>query len=275
MANIAAGIVLYNPDVVRLRENIEAIYSQIELLILIDNGSDNISFIEAKYKNFNNIYIIKNEKNLGIAKGLNQIIDFCESKGFNWVLTLDQDSVCPSNLIEEYRKYMQLPNVAIISPTIADRNKDKEETKHICDYEIINKCITSASLTNIEICKKVGCFDEKMFIDLVDFEYCKRLLLNGYKIIRVNSVVLLHEIGHITQRRFLFWHVDVKNHSAFRKYYMARNILYCAKKQESYFSVAIAYLRVLKIFLLTLLYEKNKIKKCKLMIKGISDSRRM
>ena len=45
----AAGIVLYNPDVERLHENINGIINQVDALILIDNGSDNIKEIENKY----------------------------------------------------------------------------------------------------------------------------------------------------------------------------------------------------------------------------------
>lgn len=274
MVTIAAGIVLFNPDIIRLKENIDAIYEQVDLLILIDNYSNNISMVEDIYRNYKNIYIIKNKSNLGIAKGLNQIVDFCESKNFEWVLTLDQDSVCPSNLIEEYRKYLHVPDVAILSPIITDRNKSNEEINYQDEYEVIDKCITSASLTNIKICKKIGCFDETMFIDLVDFEYCKRILLNGYKIIKVNRVVLLHEIGHITQRRFLFWTVDVKNHSAFRKYYMARNLLYCAKKHGNNASIGIAYLRILKILAITVLYEFDKKNKTNAILKGVKDGRK-
>ena len=37
-----AGIVLYNPDLGRLKENIESICKQVDKVILIDNGSDNI-----------------------------------------------------------------------------------------------------------------------------------------------------------------------------------------------------------------------------------------
>ena len=40
-----AGIVLYNPDLGRLKENIESICKQVDKVILIDNGSDNICLL--------------------------------------------------------------------------------------------------------------------------------------------------------------------------------------------------------------------------------------
>ena len=42
-----AGIVLYNPDILRSQENIEAIIGQVDEVLCIDNCSNNISDIRA------------------------------------------------------------------------------------------------------------------------------------------------------------------------------------------------------------------------------------
>ena len=100
---ILAGITLFNPDVARLEENISSIYGQVDRVICVDNGSDNIKSIEdCVLKNWKNITIIKNGKNEGIAKALNQMFEFAIEQQYEYVLTLDQDSVCPDNIIEEY-----------------------------------------------------------------------------------------------------------------------------------------------------------------------------
>ena len=269
MGGIAAGIILFNPDLLRLQENIAAIHQQVDLLVFIDNHSDNIQLVEREYGDYKNITIIKNEENFGIAKALNQAMLYCQSKGYTWVLTLDQDSVCPSNLIQEYTKYLDLPKVAILSPVIDDRNMRESSTvQHSADdYEEIEKCITSATLTNVDIWEKLDGFDESMFIDLVDFEYCMRILQRGYKILRVNTVILLHEVGRITQPKFLFWDLIILNHSPFRKYYIARNIIYLAKKHKT--GTIMAYLRTIKLLLQTEVYEEDKVKKGLAILRGI------
>jgi len=271
LGGIAAGIILFNPDLLRLKENISAIHQQVDLLVFIDNHSDNIHLIERDYADYENITILKNEENFGIAKALNQAMLFCQSKGYTWVLTLDQDSVCPSNLIQEYTKYLDLPKVAIISPVIDDRNMRESSTvQHSADaYEEIDKCISSATLTNVDIWEKLDGFDESMFIDLVDFEYCMRILQKGYKILRVNTVILLHEVGRITQPKFLFWDLIILNHSPFRKYYIARNIIYLAKKHRTRGGVIMAYLRTIKLLLQTEVYEDDKVKKGIAILRGI------
>lgn len=62
-----AGIVLYNPDLGRLKENIESICKQVDKVILIDNGSDNIREIEDLIKEYLNCILLKNGENMGIA----------------------------------------------------------------------------------------------------------------------------------------------------------------------------------------------------------------
>lgn len=205
MEKIAAGIVLYNPELKRLEQNISSILSQVDKVILVDNGSINIKKVENKYKNIDKISIIKNKSNLGIAAALNQIVNECDYRGFKWVLTLDQDSVVPNNLIDEYINYINYDKVAIITPYIVDINSKKHSNDivHNKKYEYVRECITSASLTNIEICKKLGCFDNEMFIDYVDFDYCTRVNLNGYSIIKVNSTTLKHEVGKL-QEKYIF-----------------------------------------------------------------------
>lgn len=273
MNKIACGIVLYNPDIKRLIENIDNINKQVELLVLIDNHSKNIDLIKETVQNYNNVILIENEINKGIACALNQIMNFCKENDYDWVLTLDQDSVSPYNLISEYKKYMNIDKLGVISPVIVDRNKDEIDTdkSKICEYEYIDKCITSASLVKVSVWEEVGKFDEFMFIDLVDFEFCKRIIDSEYKIIKINKVKLLHEIGNIKQKKIFFKTINVMNHSAFRKYYMSRNIIYYDKLYPSKNGKIKTFMSIIKIFLLVILFEKDKKNKLKNIKNGVID----
>lgn len=75
--DISAGIVLYNPDTDRLKENINAIINQCTHIYLIDNGSDNINNISDLLEEYNDlkITVIYNQKNMGIASALNQLTE--------------------------------------------------------------------------------------------------------------------------------------------------------------------------------------------------------
>ena len=270
--DISAGIVLFNPDIKRLKENIDAVIIQCTHLYLVDNGSGNVDEVKGLLNQYNQskISILWNRENQGIAKALNQLTRAAQKEGFDWILTLDQDSVVPSNIVGEFEKYINNSSVGILCPIICDRNKD-EEIKINEDCTEIDECITSGSLLNIKAWSEIGGFDERMFIDGVDFDICYRLRQRGYKIYCIHSVLLLHELGHIEYHRFLFWKVLVKNHSAFRKYYIARNIIYVAKKRKSVLLAIKGILQEVKLLGIVLLYETDKKSKSISIIKGIRD----
>ena len=270
--NVSAGIVLFNPDIKRLKENIDAVIVQCTHLYLVDNGSGNINEVFELLKGYNQskTSVICNAENQGIAKALNQLTSAAQKGGFKWILTLDQDSVVPCNIVEEFKKYINNSDTGMLCPVICDRNKGEEiKVKEECTE--VDECITSGSLLNIKAWDEIGGFDERMFIDGVDFDICYRLKQRGYKIYCIHNVVLLHELGHIEYHRFLFWKVLVKNHSSFRKYYIARNIIYVAKKRKSGLLVIKGILQEIKLLGIVLLYETDKKSKSISIIKGIRD----
>lgn len=267
--NVIAGIVTYNPDIPRLAKNLDAIINQVYKIVIVDNNSDN--FDEIKKLVSKKIEIIDNSENYGIAKALNQIMKYAQVNNIEWVLTLDQDSICPQNMVRELAKNIS-DNIGIVCPTIYDSNKKNvtNESKRK-ENHFVNKCITSGSLTSVKAWDKIGKFDERMFIDGVDFEFCYRLKDYGYYIYKDDNVKLNHEIGHISVRRFLFWKVIVKNHSPFRKYYIAKNIIYFAKKRKNLKLKIKSVFQEIKLIGIALLYEDNKVKKIRRIIAGIRD----
>lgn len=268
--DISAGIVIFNPDINRLKENISAVIVQCAHVYLVDNGSNNIDEVKKLLNQYNHskVSVLCNMENQGIAKALNQLASEAQKGGFDWILTLDQDSVAPSNIIEEFEKYTNNLNTGMLCPVICDRNKGVVvEAKD--NYKEIDECITSGSLLNIKAWRKIGGFDESMFIDGVDFDICYRLRKNGYKILCIQSVVLLHELGRIVYHRFIFWKVLVKNHSAFRKFYIARNTVYLARKEHT--NIIKAILQNVKLFLIVVCYEDDKWKKSKKILQGTID----
>jgi rhamnosyltransferase len=190
---------------------------------------------------YNNVILLNNSNNNGISKALNDCIKLASQKGYEWILTLDQDSVCPKNLISEYLKYIKLENVALLTPKIhVHSGRNIEEGETINDYEFIDRCITSASLVNIAICENIGYFDEKMVIDYVDHDYCKRLNLLGYKIVLCNKITLYHELGSnipikwsIFFNKYLGTKIIYQSYSPFRAYYIIRNCIYFIRKYST------------------------------------------
>ena len=264
-----AGIVLYNPDIERLRENIAAIAPQVDLLVFIDNASRNYDEI-IKITHPNSI-MIKNEKNLGSATALNQICQFALDNDYEWALTLDQDSVVAPNLIEVYKQVVASnQHLGIISCRIKDRNqKTVKEEEIIYDGEYIECCITSASFVCIKAWQEVGGFDDTMFIDDVDVDFCKAIWQGGWGIYKTNQTHIIHELGNTCIRVKMWGKVTgLHNHSPFRYYYISRNAIYETRKYYNFFLGLLKFFGKIRLITLVCRYEEHKFAKTINIVKG-------
>lgn len=269
--NFCAGIVLFNPELNRLNENIKHIRKQVPLLILVDNGSSNLKDVKNLICGLPNIVLLENGGNLGIAQALNCILKYAKKERYEWVLTLDQDSVANDKLVETYISFLesrQVDDIGCLTCNIVDRNYNLKKKK--MGFEEIDYCITSGSLMNVEITSNIGGFDESMFIDKVDCDICINLRKHGYHIIRVAYDGLLHEIGHAKQINLGFRKWELYNHSSFRRYYMCRNASYLLRKYHDGYVLKM-FLKEIFHFFLVLVFEDHKKEKAEKSVKGFID----
>lgn len=272
MEKISCGIVLYNPEINRLKENIYSIKEQVDNIVFFDNGSKNINEIRKNLLSINkNFKIISSNKNRGIAYALNKIAQYAIDNGYNWLLTLDQDTVVSKNLVSIYRKYLNLPRVGQLACLYTDRNADNKVRKNKKQaYQKVKYCITSGTLINLEALKKVGGYDEQLFIDWVDNEICCRLRTFNYETYVINFYGFLQEMGHIKENRILFKKIYTPNYNPIRYYYNARNSIYVSRKYSDEKVYKIIF-NQLKMATMISVFENEKLKKVKAIFTGIKD----
>ena len=85
--------------------------------------------------------------------------------------------------------------------------------------------IASGLFIKAEIFKADYYFNEALFIDYVDNEWCWRITSNNYKILFIPELQMSHQLGNGTRK--LFSRTKVL-HSTFRYYYIIRNGFYLA-----------------------------------------------
>lgn len=270
-----AGIVSYQPDIQRLKENLAALAGQMYLegIIIADNASDNIDAVrEAAASCPVRTRVIANENNRGVAAALNQIMTEAKKLGAHWVLTCDQDSVVPDGLLEDYERYTVMEDAAVIAPAVYNRGLGCIHGNNLPegDSNEVSECITSGSLNRITAWEKAGGFDEFMFIDLVDMDFCRRVRGQGCRILLDKDVVLSHELGQSRRHRFLFKEVLVFHHNSFRKYYLARNRMYMDYKYFGKLRMR-TVLREIKMMLFVILYEEDKSARLAACLRGCKD----
>lgn len=276
--DVAAGIVTYNPEPARLAENIAAIRPQVSRIIIVDNGSADCDQRLAQFSDDADIRIIRNGMNVGIAAALNQIMRAAEEGGFHWCVTLDQDSVSPEGMVDAFLEYDQLEDdVGIMFPLRIDRNRPYAMYDHTGDYEVVTSGlgpITSGAMVNLKAWRDVDGFFEPLFIDYVDFEFNARLFRHGYKTVRENKKILVHELGRCEDHVFLGRKIFTTNHSPIRKYYKARNALYYNHIYRDAAAVRRYKWHLVREMGKIALYEKDGLKKCAAVIRGMRDSKK-
>ena len=262
MKNICAGIVLYNPSIKQLEKNINAIFEQVEAVLLVDNNSDNINEINRIIKKYPNCHIIENKKNLGIAKALNQLCSKAYKDHYEWILTLDQDTICPNNLIEEMSKYTGRKDVGIICPAVhysgLKNKKNRKDQDSEPETTVVKACMTSASLTRLDVWKEVKGFRNDYFIDFVDNEYCLKIKIKGYKVLRVNKCCISHQLGYTGVISFLGKKIKFTRHKPIRYYYMIRNNRVFIKEYSAYLPVIKELIKLWYILICGLLFSDRK-----------------
>ena len=257
---IAAGIVTFNPDIIRLQENIDAVSSQVEKIFIFDNGSSNFSAINTLCGRYGHITLICSSTNQGIAYALNRLFENAQAEKFDWLLTLDQDSVCFPDLVNQYRRHL-------------------DDAESLCCFfrdesiqsEFVEYCITSGNLVKIKSWETIHGFNENLFIDMVDVDFCYRLIRNHFNILRIPYCGFQHQMGDGTYWNFLGHKIFVGNYSPFRKYYIFRNMIYVMRKYHLNLFHHFSYKRLCALFLHTILYETEKRKKVNSMMKGFLD----
>ena len=273
MMKYCAGIVTYNPDLALLNDCIISIVSQVDCLIVVDNGSRNeneiVQILNALPYKF---FFLPLHSNRGVAYALNCIGEYAIMQGCEWFITLDQDSVCPPDMLQKYVLYENIEEVGMICPYIQQRIHENKRLLFLTKYKYIQIAITSGSMLKVAAWKDVNGFWNNLFIDRVDDDICLALRDKGWKILQTFEVVLNHEIGHPRRHSFLSKHYYTDSYPNFRYYYIGRNTVVVCKyyKNLPYKMSKLLLRRFAKL----VFGEKNKFPKIRFFINGIIDGYR-
>ena len=242
---IGCIVVLFNPDDSVL-DRIRHYPMEISPVLLVDNSSYDNSELFVNTER-NDIFYYALYENTGIAHALNFGILKIQEK-VDFVITMDQDSRLSQNVVDVYCDVIKkFDNEKVFSPNYdTERSKSKEKL----GYDRVDLSMQSGMLFDISVFKIVGFFQEELFIDVVDYEFCLRLKKSGIDIIRCNEAILKHKPAETKKKRFLFFTLMYGVASPLRYYYQARNLLWTALRYRSIKLYLILIIKLLKILFL-------------------------
>lgn len=185
---------------------------------------------------------IKNDKNIGVAAGNNQGIEFALKDGSTHTLLLNNDIEFDNiNLLGEFYNTAIKNNESFIIPKILyfDSRKiwmaggellkwiggnrhigtgDREEMHNEAKY--FDYAPTCFMLIKNDIFREIGIMDEKYFVYYDDLDFIWRSNKAGHKIYYIPNLVVLHKVSSSTGGQ----------ESLFAVYYTTRNMIYFIRK---------------------------------------------
>jgi len=227
------GIVsTFYPNIDELVKNIQTYLYGLDKLIIWENtpAEKSQSALLKELLDSTKVEIHTIGKNEYLAAPFNRCIAEAKTLGYDFVLTMDQDSGFDEN---GFSLLMVLAEKCFNSGDVAVVGSNSMENKVLKDFlEERNAVIMSGSIIRIDTFLKLGGFKEDLLIDAIDTEYCMRAKKNGYKTLYAHQVSLEHSLGY----RHKHWTgVTLVPYSAQRTYYYIRNSLWMWKHYPSEF----------------------------------------
>jgi rhamnosyltransferase len=258
--------------------------------IVVDNGSD----VEAcdRMRGIAGVEVVALGENQGIAVALNHGLARAAETGAAWVVTFDQDSrPAPGFVRALLATRASRPRAAVVGSYVQEAAVPQgpcwlrphprfplffQRTPAGSDLDGITMVVTSGALTELATWRALGGFDEDLFIDYVDTDYCLRCRLAGRTIAVSVGAHLAHHLGRREARKWVGRTFYPTHHSPLRHYYVARNRVRMIRRhalREPHwflFDCAAAALWLFRV----LAFESAKAKKLRAMLLGTWDGLR-
>lgn len=241
-------IVAYNSKEI-LSQTLPAIANSEKYKItIIDNASkDGLSeYIAQHYPNINYTY---NKINQGYGRAANIGL---KQSGAKYTLLLNPDvKTNEQEILALLAEAQKLENSAIIAPCV--------EKSQISDSkENVSWVVGAIMLFDMAKLKKIGFFDENIFLYYEETDLCKRAIDAGYNITKCNNIYMEHLVGKSSQPNIKIEYLKYWHSGWSKLYYDAKHSAGINSKLKPY-SLLFKYLLKKVIYY----FSSNDIKKLK------------
>jgi hypothetical protein len=208
-------------------------------IIVVDNASEDrsVSMVQSKFPQVN---LIANSNNLGFAAAVNQGI--YKSKG-TFLLILNSDIIAKNGVLKTLIEILKsLPDVGAVAPHLVNLD-GTTQTGYFRKYPSIFQIIFyytflskyternpkllkkfmedipdkqyseievpqipgGCMLVSRDVINKVGLMDENYFLFFEDVDWCYRMRMNNYRLLKINTVSMVHLGGRSFLKGDNYW----------------------------------------------------------------------
>lgn len=239
---VVAVVVSFFPDLAVLVQGLKAILAQVEVTVVVDNGSPAELEGQLGAQLSQGIKWVALGSNTGVARAQNVGIALAIDLGASHVILFDQDSApAPGAVAHLVRAASDLEKRGIQVGQVASVVADERHKAGVPFFRLragrpdwvqcrdgdsvmeIDTAIASGSLMPTATLTAIGGMKEELFIDLVDIEWCFRARSRGFRNYCACGARLEHRLGDMPERLL---NRDIVCHSPSRNYYFFRNALW-------------------------------------------------
>lgn len=273
---VTAIISLFNPNN-EVYNNIILVSKQVDRVILVDNSTESNDLF-LKLENNNIIYRFMGG-NIGIPKAFNSVLkdDTFLWKNDEYIVFFDQDSKIAKaqieTLLNSFKKLSEIVKIGAIEAAYIN-NDGKKELPHIKkrlfdNIYIVQDLITSSLLTKYYIIQKIGFWNENLFLDGADWDFCWRLRFSGYNCVLETDIPFMHSVGNGIKKNGI---IKIRDCKPIRNYYRTRDHLYLIHRKYTPKNLKIRLLfDVIFINLCRLFFLEHRFERAKFILRGFND----
>lgn len=219
----AAVVVLFHPDDLAVRA-LQQLCATFGTVLVVDNTPDSGS-VELPP----GAVLLHGGENIGLPRAYNLAAREALAQGAEWLATFDQDTLVDPRLPEvlaraatDFEEAHLGTSVGAVGPSFSNLHHASGDTG-VEQTRVVDHVISSGMLLRLAHWKEVGGFDERLFIDLVDIDYCHRLNRAGHLVLQLPDVLMEHGMGAPAENRVAGRQRASSNYGQLRHYYIARN----------------------------------------------------
>ncbi|MEH0835107.1 glycosyltransferase [Pectobacterium cacticida] len=264
-ARLLGCVVTFNPE--DITDNLVSLSNNVSHLLVIENSNNSsLSFDR------DNICVLYNSNKGGIAGALNKALEYGRIHGFDFLVIFDQDSIVEDKIIRKLMMSLTQNNLSIIGPRY--RNSATKQP----GFFYLDNCgipfpkwigcsmglkkvffiINSGTVMDLNKIPKCITYDEDLFVDCVDVDFCLALRSGGIKCFIDTDVEMLHGLGNRNQ---VYSKLEPANYNSNRYSNLAKSKFILWKKwflKYPLFIICDFFIFLLEIIRITFFSKKKK-----------------
>jgi rhamnosyltransferase len=281
MNSVSSVIICFYPDIVKVNKLINIIEASVDQIIVINNGGLDANLLANES---GKVRVESRGENLGIATALNIGCDIAIKSGCRFIVSFDQDSTPEKsmipNLVQEYLVCESTgQKVAAVGPQLMDVRSGLSVFIPFVKFtsywyeewvgegtQPVSQLITSGCLVNLSAWADGNKFNEELFIDFVDNNWCWRVVKKGYLVLGTNRARMAHEISDQIKKANRY---SLNKYGPTRRYFQSRNAVHHLIYEDLLLAQKFYVLKSLVVmFASVLFFDKNRVQSFGQCIRG-------